>query len=307
MNVFKRWCISLRAYSFPATVVPVGLAVSLAMYRRSPVLWWTVPVYLGAALLFHAGTNVLNDYYDHRSGVDGPDDADPTHAISRGVVTARFMLISGHIYFVLAVLLGTAIAVVRGPVFWGVGIAGALGAYAYTGARFSLKYRGLGDVAVFVLMGPALVFTGVWAFTGEVAVHAAAAALPVALLVTLILHGNNLRDIDVDTAAGVRTVAGLLGFRRSVVVFLVLLLGAYASVVLLIVRGVAPPLAGAVALTVPPAYRLAVQVRRAHAGADLMDLPVRSAVLHLLFGALYAGAFALGPAGVSFARALGLQ
>jgi 1,4-dihydroxy-2-naphthoate octaprenyltransferase len=267
------------------------------VYRSAEVLWWTVPVYLGAALLFHAGTNVLNDYYDYRSGVDGPDDPDPTHAISRGVVTPRYMLVSGHIYFVLGVLLGTLIATVRGPVFWAIGFTGALGAYVYTGARFSLKYRGLGDLSVFVLMGPALVFTGTWAFTGKTLPETLAVSLPVALLVTLILHGNNLRDIDTDTAGGVQTVARFLGFNSSVIGFLVLLLSAYISVVLLIVLGTVPPLTGLVALTIPVAVRLIGQVRRAKTGSDLMDLPVRSAQLHLLFGAVYAAAFVHAPTG----------
>jgi 1,4-dihydroxy-2-naphthoate octaprenyltransferase len=311
MNGLTRWLTSLRAYSFPASVVPVALAVAISVSRAAvpdsgEILWWTVPVYLAAALLFHAGTNVLNDYYDYRSGVDGPNDPDPTHAISRGIVTPRYMLVSGHIYFGLGVVLGTLIAVVRGPVFWAVGLTGALGAYLYTGRRFSLKYRGLGDLSVFVLMGPALVFTGVWAFTGQAAPESIAISVPVALLVTLILHGNNLRDITADKASGVRTVAGLLGFHRSIIAFLVLLFSAYASVALLIVLGAVPPLAGVVAISVPVALRLATRVRRARTGGDLMDLPVQSAGLHLLFGGVYAAALTVVPGLIEAVRAAGV-
>jgi 1,4-dihydroxy-2-naphthoate octaprenyltransferase len=78
----------------------------------------------------------------------------------------------------------------------------------------------------------------------------------------------------------------------------VLLLSAYISVVLLIVLGTVPPLTGLVALTIPVAVRLIGQVRRAKTGSDLMDLPVRSAQLHLLFGAVYAAAFVLAPTGI---------
>ncbi|MFP4407203.1 MAG: prenyltransferase, partial [Spirochaetaceae bacterium] len=215
----KRWFLSLRPYSFTASLMPVAVAVALSLSGSDPILWWTVPFFALSALLFHAGTNVLNDYYDFVHGVDPPGDPDPTHAITQGVVPARYMLTSGRIYFVLGVLAGSAIALVRGPLYLAAGLAGALGAFLYTSGRFSLKYRALGDVAAFLLMGPVLVALGVWALLGTVTVESVIASLPVAFLVTAILHGNNTRDIQADRAAGVDTVAIRLGLRSSKVLF----------------------------------------------------------------------------------------
>lgn len=285
----QAWYRSLRAYSFPASLMPVALALTIALGLSAPIAWWTLPLYGLAALLFHAGTNVLNDYYDYRHGVDGPDDPDPTHSISRGIVTPRFMLVSGHIYFILGVALGAGISLLRGPVFFAVGLAGALGAYFYTNARFSLKYRALGDLTVFLLMGPALVYLGVWALTGVHLPESLVISLPIALLVTAILHGNNTRDIDADARAGVDTVARRLGFPGSKRVFAALIAAAYVVPALLVAVGSVPLTALAALLSLPLGVALSRRVLRAPNGAALIDLPPRSAALHMLFSLLYLG------------------
>lgn len=287
MSSVSAWWRSLRAYSFPASIMPVLLSLVLAVQREAGIQWWALALFLVSAVLFHAATNVLNDYYDFRYGVDVAGDPDPTHAITQGIVSPRFMLISGHVYFVLALLLGIMIARYRGTAFLVTGLAGAGGAYFYTNARFSLKYRALGDVTVFLLMGPAMVFLGYWAITGTVQLATAPAALPLACMVTLILHGNNLRDIEADSSAGVDTVARRLGFARSRTAFVGLLILAYLVVAALALAAVVPWATLAVVFSVPPAFRLALRVQRANSGDELIDLPLRSAQLHMLFSLLY--------------------
>lgn len=281
------WVRSLRAYSFPASLMPVLVATAVAVTEAGTVAWWTLPVFSISALLVHAGTNVLNDYYDYRSGVDRPGDPDPTHVITRGIVPARFMLISGRVYFAAGVLVGSVIAPLRGPGFLAAGLAGALAAYGYTNARFSLKYRALGDLAVFILMGPALVAMGVWALTGEVPPAAIVAALPLSFFVTAILHGNNLRDIAVDARAGVDTVARRLGHRRSTFLFAALVAGGHLTVALAVVFGTLPPSALLGLLSAPLAWRLVRRVLRSRSGAELVDLPLRCAQHHLVFSLLH--------------------
>jgi 1,4-dihydroxy-2-naphthoate octaprenyltransferase len=281
-------------YSFPASVVPVILAVVLVSTSSREILWWSVPVYGMAAILFHAGTNVLNDYYDFLHGVDGPEDRDPTHVISQGLVTPRFMAVSGHMYFAAGVILGSTIAFARGPVFWLTGMLGAVGAYFYTNRRFSLKYRALGDITVFLLMGPVMVWIGTWAMAGWRGWFPFIAALPPAFMVALILHGNNMRDIAADAEAGVDTLARRLGFAGSKIFFAVLVALAYGTVPVIIAAGQAPLWAGLAVLSLPMAVGLLRRVYRAVDGGELIDLPLRSAQLHLITGVLYTVGFVLG-------------
>ncbi len=259
MNVLRRWFLSLRPYSFTASLVPVLLVATPSGHSDGDIVWWTFALYAFAAVLFHSGTNVLNDYWDFGRGVDRPDDRDPTHTIIRGIVTPRFMLVSGHIYFLAGIAAGAVVATVRGPVYFVAGLAGAMATYFYTGSRFSLKYRGFGDLAVFILMGPALVAMGDWSVSGTVSLVPVLISLPPSFLVTAILHGNNLRDLETDRAAGIHTVAGA-----------------------------APPHGLIVLLSTPLARRTILLVQRGGSATteELATLPMRTAVIHLFFSAL---------------------
>jgi len=293
MTLVGRWFRSLRPYSFPASLLPVVLATTLAVSSEAQVVWWALPFYALASLLFHAGTNVLNDYYDHLHGVDGPGDTDPSHVITRGLVSPRYMLRSGHLYFLLGVFSGSAIALVRGPVFFAVGTSGAFLAYLYTNKRFSLKYKALGDVAVFLLMGPALVFVGHWALIGRASPTPVIDSLPIAFLVTAILHGNNTRDMVVDRRAGIDTLAGRLGLDASKLFFAALIGLAYLTVVVLRVAGQVPTAALLPLLSLPGAVVVVRRVLRAAGGAALSELPLWASLLHFVFSLLYAIGFVL--------------
>ncbi|MFW6368385.1 MAG: prenyltransferase [Spirochaetota bacterium] len=292
MSPWKTWFQSLRPFSFPASVMPVGVAaaVSYAMYAGGEIarpLWIALPFYAIAGVLFHAGTNVLNDYYDYLHGVDTEEDIDPTHLVPRGIVSARFMLVTGHLYFGAGILMGTVIGVWRGPIFVIAGIAAATAAYFYTGARFSFKYVALGDPIVFLLMGPVMIAMGVWALTGTLAGEAVAVSIPLAFLVTAILHGNNLRDIESDKQQGVLTIAGLLGRTASRHVLAALLLAPFAATAGIVAYGIVHPIAYITFPALIPVAYLLRTVYSARDSAALAGLPISCAKVHLVYSTLF--------------------
>ncbi len=289
-----RWIKSLRPYSFSASAMPVLLAAALASTTPEEATWWYLAPFALSALLLHAGTNVLNDYYDFVHGVDRVGDPDPTHVITQGMMSPRFMKISGHLYFVAGVAVGATIALARGPLFFAAGLLGALGAYSYTNARWSLKYRALGDIVVFLLMGPALVVMGLWALEGIVSPSAALVSLPVAFLVTAILHGNNLRNIIDDSDAGILTLAIALGLEGSKLFFAALVLLSYLAVVGLVASGFLGVGALLALGTLPLGVSLVRDVLAAEKAAILMGLPIKTARLHLVFSGLFVAGIVLG-------------
>lgn len=297
MNV-SQWLRSIRAFSLTATAIPVLLATVIALAypaaAANTVVWWTIPLFALSALLLHMGTNVLNDYYDYVHGVDGEDDPDPTHPITHGVASPRFMQISGHLYFLLGIVAGVSIAAVRGPVFLGLGLGGALLAYAYTSRFVSLKYLALGDITVFLLMGPGLVVMGTWAMASIVSIVPALLSLPVAFMVTAILHANNLRNIDTDRDAGIRTLAIAIGERASRVLMAALVVATWVSIAVVALTRVAPILSLATLLTAPLGLAMITRVRRAATPSDLMTLPIDAARMHLLSGGAYVILVAIG-------------
>jgi len=105
-----------------------------------------------------------------------------------------------------------------------------------------------------------------------------------------ILHANNARDMVEDAAAGVDTLALRLGRRRSVVLYELLLLAPYASVVWRAAR--TSTFAGLPLATLPAALRLAADFRAGLAAGDaplsasLARMPMRTAKHAALFALL---------------------
>ena len=267
--------------------MPIVLAAVAAIFLHpgasSDLLWVTFPFYAVAGVLFHAGTNVLNDYYDFRHGVDGNDDRDPTHLLPRRLVTPRFMVISGHMYFALGLIVGSVIGIWRGPVYVATGVVAALLAYFYTGARFSFKYIALGDVIVFLLLGPAMVAMGTWALMGFVPAEAILFSVPVAFFVTAILHGNNLRDIESDRKDGIMTLAERLGPSISRHLLTALFGIPFLTVAALVSFDVLPLSSLITFVVAIPVVRLLRSVYRQSDPAELVTLPMLCANLHMLF------------------------
>jgi 1,4-dihydroxy-2-naphthoate octaprenyltransferase len=110
----------------------------------------------------------------------------------------------------------------------------------YVGGPMPYGYRGFGEVFVFV-------FFGLVATVGSRYVHDMTAplgawllAIPIGMLVTAILVANNYRDIDTDRQAGKRTLAVLLGQRRTRTLFSLLVYGAFPLIAIFAVVGWTP-------------------------------------------------------------------
>jgi 1,4-dihydroxy-2-naphthoate octaprenyltransferase len=159
-------------------------------------------------------------------------------------------------------------------------------AVLYTGGPKPLGYIALGELTVFIFMGPVMIGGAYYVMAGTVTLQAVLASIPIGLLVAAILHANNIRDIPLDQAAGKITLATLFGRRAANYEYLVLVIGAYVTTLALIATdlGLWPVLI--VGLTLPAAIQLCKMVFAAVNVRELNVLLRKTAGLHLRFGAL---------------------
>lgn len=296
------WLETLRPFSFTASTVPVllGAALAWADGAFSPgrlLLTWV------AGTLVHIGTNVSNEVFDVRSGVDTERHHGPSTAVLEGRLTDR----QAH---------GLALAALAGALLigawlgylstWGVLLLGAVGAvsgYLYTASPVALKYIGLGPALVFVMMGPLMVAGSYMAQTGHMNWAALVQAVPVGFLVAAILHANEVRDREHDRRAGTATLAGRISERAGGLVYAWLVLLGYASLFPLVIIRWVSPLSLLALISLPLALRqvgrvaatTAVGRAEGEGMGSLADIDVASAQVHLVFGLLYVAGVVFGP------------
>jgi 1,4-dihydroxy-2-naphthoate octaprenyltransferase len=283
------WWRALRAYSFPASIVPCLVGAAFVAYAGTPVEWLYLPLVLLGGVALHVGTNLVNDAVDFQRGVDTPDALGGSGVLTAGWLSARAVWIGALCAFGVAALASVPLIVARGWPFALIGVVGALGGYAYTGPPLALKYRALGEVWVFALMGTLMVVGSGYALSATLQPALWLASLPVGFLVATILAANNQRDREGDRVHGVRTLATLLGPTGARTVTVGLLAGAYLSLVVLWAAGRVPALALLALLTAPLSVPLLRVLLHDGPGRPLPPGTVeRSAALHLFFGLAYA-------------------
>jgi 1,4-dihydroxy-2-naphthoate octaprenyltransferase len=287
----RLWWQASRPFSFTASIIPVLVGTLLAAEHE--FRWWAFVLAMLGSVLIHAGTNLVNDYYDYRKGADNEESLGPAGFIQRGVLQPNAVRNAGIACFAAGAAIGLLLcALTSWELIW-LGIASVLAGFLYTGAPVHLAYIGLGEITVFLFMGPVMV-VGAWFVQTETwAWDPFIASLPIAFLVTVILHANNLRDIDSDRKTGKRTIATIIGRKWANREMYLLLAGAYVSLVAAAVAGSLPWPALIALATIPAAVPI-VQVVRAGGNPRKLNLAlIKSAMLHMQFGALMAAGLAV--------------
>jgi 1,4-dihydroxy-2-naphthoate polyprenyltransferase len=221
-----RWK-ALRAFSLPVSVLPV-LAATAAVV---PFSHWNWPVLVAAALgagLLHCAGNLLNDYFDFRSGVDHKldDDANrPGRVLVKGQMQPPEVLAEAGACLAIAAALTAYLVWACGWQVLLFGAAAAVSLYVYTGPPFAMKYHAMGEGLIFLTFGPLLMLGAAFTQTHQLEMAAMLASIPVGLATTAILVGGSVRDRDEDSQAGITTLSKVIGHGclRAVYVALVTL------------------------------------------------------------------------------------
>jgi 1,4-dihydroxy-2-naphthoate octaprenyltransferase len=285
------WWRAVRPWSFTASLVPVLLGACLAA-AEGRIDFGLLALTVIGSVAIHAGTNLVNDYYDHRKGIDALQTIGVGGAIQRGELTPRQVLFGGLLCFGVGSGIGLYLVSVAGPFILWLGLASVLVGFFYTAGPFALAYVGLGELAVFLFMGPVIVVGAYYVQTQQLSPAVVLASLPVGFLVAAILHANNLRDLDLDRRAGKRTLATLLGRDGARIEYYVLLAGTYLSLLAIVAAGIAPWPTLMCLVTLPLALRL-VRIAAAETEPRALQPVLRqTAQLHMRFGALLVLAWA---------------
>jgi 1,4-dihydroxy-2-naphthoate octaprenyltransferase len=289
------WWRATRPFSFTASATPVLLGTAIAAFDGKFDLVLFV-LTLGGSVAIHAGTNMVNDYFDDRKGTDTKDSLGPSGVIQQGLLTPRQVLTGGLVLFAVGSVIGLYLTYISGPFILVLGVLSVAAGFFYTAGPAALAYIGLGEITAFLFMGPVMVLGAYYVQAHTADVRVLLLALPIAFLVAAILNANNLRDIDADRTLGKRTLVTLIGRTWGRREYYILLSGAYVSLLVLILFGLAPFWLALTLLTIPLAISNAQRVG-ANAEPQVLSLVTRgTANLHARFGQMMIVGFMLAMA-----------
>ncbi|MHB1640430.1 MAG: LLM class flavin-dependent oxidoreductase [Candidatus Dormibacteria bacterium] len=283
----RGWLEIARPFSLTAAAIPVSAAGGLALAQHL-MNWPLFLLALAGGILLQVGTNVINEIYDVRQGVDSITSPRASRALVTGRVGEGAAFWLAGLAFALATAIGAYLITVRGWELLLLGLLGGVGGGGYTAPPLQYKYRAAGLPLVFVLMGPLMVLGGYFAITGFWSPTAAVVSIPIGLLVTAILHGNEWRDIGEDARAGISTVSIRAGRRSAHALYVGLLVGAYMALALGVAFSAVPPLSLLAILSLPLFVRALRASELGAAGQQraIAMIDLQTAQLHMAFGAL---------------------
>ena len=292
-SLIKKWIIAARPWSLPASTMPVIFGTSLAVVIGGANLapFRFLLAFL-AMIILHSAANMLSDVFDSRRGLD-KDVTSVSGAIVRGWLPAGAVAAGSAVLFAIGIGIGLVLVAVTGRVLLIIGAVGVLIGASYT----ALKYHAFGDLAVFLNFG-ILGSLGAWVVqTGRFSWIPVIWTVPMAMLVSAILHANNWRDIVSDTERRVRTFASILGDKGSLTYYGFLLFGSMAIIfgLMLIPRLISPALVPmpftfvVILLALPRTLHLwgrALRRRAPRRPLDFVILDGATANYNLVFGLL---------------------
>jgi len=293
-----RWGMELRASFFTATIVSVFLGTSIAWVRNGVFNLSFFLLTLFGAVCLHAGTNVINDYFDYKSGNDEVNReyvrpfSGGSRMIQLGLLTPLEVLSEALLFYGLGVSIGIYLTWVLGPVVLFLGLIGLVSGFFYVAPPVNWAAKGLGEPLIGINFGILLTLGSYYVQARVLAAEPVIASVPVALLIAAVVYINEFPDYAADKAVGKDTLVVRLGRGRAVYGYIVMMLGTYASIALGVLSGLLPASTLIGLVTLPLAVKAIKYALRHHSSSfDLVPANALTIICHLFTGLLLSLAY----------------
>src|SRR5690625_4655860 len=282
---FQVWWRLLRPHTLTASFVPVFIGTMLA-YNDYSLNWLLFGAMLLASILIQAATNMFNEYYDYKLGLDTEASVGIGGTIVRDGISPKTVLNLAFIFFGIALLLGIYICLVTS---WWIAVIGAVSmlfGYLYTGGPIPIAYTPFGELFAGFFMGTVIIGISYYIQSLTLTSDVIWVSVPVAIFIGAILLSNNIRDRENDATSGRRTIAILLGHRGAVIFLATLFTIAYGLTAILIGRGILPISAVIAFLSVIKAISVINRYRGKTTPLEMMPAMVATGQTNTIYGFL---------------------
>ena len=252
----KEFFMCTRPHSYPASIAPVLFGATYALGYEIKFSILKFILFLLACLLIQAATNLFNEYYDYKHGLDKIDSEGISGSIVKGNLSSREVMVGALVLYVLAFILGLILTFMTSLYVLLVGLVCMLAGYFYTGGKYPIAYSPFGEVVSGFFMGTIIIALSFYFQTGYVNADIIVISLPLFIMIGAILLANNIRDLDNDKDSGRRTYAILVGRNNAIKTMAISFIVVYLLNVLFIVTKYASWWNLLVFVTIPLAIKI---------------------------------------------------
>ncbi|NWG08965.1 MAG: prenyltransferase [Nitrososphaerales archaeon] len=234
------WFLETRPQFLLLSIVLVFLGTSVAVYEGYFNLTYFFLALVGL-LLLHISVNILNDYFDFKSGIDMETKRTPFSGGS-GILPAGLLKPSsvykfGVVCLLSGLLIGAFFTIVRGLLLLPIIVIGAISVYFYT-THFA-KYM-VGELFAGLGMGALPVLGAYFVQSGGYTLLVIVASIPPLILTHNLLFLNEFPDVEPDKKGGRKNLVMVLGKERASKVYSILTIAVYCWIVAWIGMGLIP-------------------------------------------------------------------
>ncbi len=247
------------------SAVLVAYGSSIALYQgKFSILKFLLT--LAGVLLAHISVNVLNDYFDFKSGIDLETRRTPfsggSGLIPSGVISPETALKIGVSSLLGAIAIGSYLAMVSGFLVIPIMIIGAASTVLYSPliARICL-----GELVTGLNFGPLMIIGSYYVQTSHVNIPVMAASLIPGLLTFSLLLLNEFPDVEPDRKAGRINIPILVGLRKASKIYTLVIVFQYLYLIFIVFfKELIPKNCLLGLLTAPLAFKTIKGVNRAY-------------------------------------------
>lgn len=223
---FQVWWRLLRPHTLTASFIPVLIGTMLAYIDGSIYIGLFIAMLL-SSMLIQIATNIFNEYYDYKRGLDNENSVGIGGTIVRDGVSPKTVKRLAFICLGVAFLLGLYICLLSSWWIAVIGLIAMLFGYLYTGGPFPIAYTPFGELFAGLLMGTVIIGISYFIQTMTITMNVIWISIPIAIFIGCILLANNIRDLDGDKINGRKTIAISLGQTNAIRFLALLFTAAY--------------------------------------------------------------------------------
>ncbi|NLK25343.1 MAG: prenyltransferase [Euryarchaeota archaeon] len=254
---FKVWMMEIRV---PYLLLPIILSIvggALALYHGSfDVVNFFL--FMAVLLLLHITVNTLNDYYDHKTGIDFHTKRTMfnggTGILQKGLLEPQQVYRAAMGCFIIAAVIGAYVVYRVGLILLPLLILGMIFALFYT-QIFARNM--LGEISAGLGLG-VLPIIGAFMVHGlPLTIDCVILSVAAGILTFNLLLLNEFPDVDADVPGGRRNIVISLGTKKAAKLYSLLTFSVYGILLIFTLMGVLPPLCLIGLATLPIAFKAA--------------------------------------------------